>query len=244
MSMRVLVVALLLFLLASCVLPRDPVVPMPVLTLKDLGDTNQPDDRLLVLLPGIRDTPEDFAENGFADVVDEPMAIVAADAHLGYYRDESLEARLTNDVLGQRADSETQILLAGTSLGGMGALLYLCDSGDTRISHIFLIAPYLGEDEILEQVAASGDLASWQADPAIGELHERKLWTCLARTQWGTGSAPELWLAYGADDRLAEAHALLAKNMPDDRVTVQPGGHNWRTWSNLWQELWTRQQAH
>jgi hypothetical protein len=49
--------------------------------------------------------------------------------------------------------------------------------------------------------------------------------------------APPLYLGYGQEDRFSAAHALLAGELPADAVDVIAGGHDWRTWTNLWENF-------
>jgi enterochelin esterase-like enzyme len=46
-----------------------------------------------------------------------------------------------------------------------------------------------------------------------------------------------LYLGYGRDDRFSPAHSLLARALPADAIDVIDGGHDWRTWSKLWENF-------
>ncbi len=64
-------------------------------------------------------------------------------------------------VLPARAAGYDTIWLAGTSLGGIGALLYLRDHPDD-LAGVLALAPYLGEEGVIREIERAGGPASWQ----------------------------------------------------------------------------------
>ena len=191
---------------------------------------------LLVLLPGLRDRPQDFIDRAFADPVPPGWRVVAADAHLGYYRNRSLPTRLDADVIGLQSIQDP-LIIAGISLGGMGSVLHYCETRDRRIQSLILLSPFLGDQEIIEHVSSYQRPAQWRADPEIGREFEHRLWRCLIDTPWNSDSAPELWLGFGYDDDLRPGHEIVAGLLDSEHVLAVEGGHDWPTWQRLWTEL-------
>lgn len=223
----------------GCAFARRPVIPLRTLDLAPRGDG----DCLAVLLPGRWDRPESFRDAGFAAAVAGRglrLDLVAVDSHLAYYQDRSVVERLHLDVVAPaRAAGYRTIWLVGTSLGGVGGLLYLRDRPE-EISGVLALAPFLGADEVIREIEAAGGPARWSAaGPAPTDDVGRELWSWLA--PWTAGrQRPPLHLGWGSEDRLARANALLATALPAERVYTAPGGHDWRTWARLWEQFLER----
>ncbi len=58
-----------------------------------------------------------------------------------------------------------------------------------------------------------------------------------AMSKLGVADSPPLYLGFGHDDRFAAAHKLLAAALPPASVDVIAGGHEWRTWTRLWENF-------
>ena len=69
--------------------------------------------------------------------------------------------RLREDVIGPaRSGGYSTIWLVGISLGGLGAGLYTGHyPGD--VASLVLLAPFLGEAPIIEEIAAAGGVRTW-----------------------------------------------------------------------------------
>lgn len=165
--------------------------------------------------------------------------MVAVDAHIGYLLDRSLLDRLEADVIApaERRGVE-EIWWVGISLGGMASLLVL-DERPEAVDGVVLLAPFLGEGETVESVVASGDLLAWRPDPELPAGPDdlwRRLWRSLQREVADPGGPP-LFLGFGDRDRYREAHRVLARALPEARVRVVPGGHDWQAWTRLWSEM-------
>jgi pimeloyl-ACP methyl ester carboxylesterase len=232
-------------------LPRPAPAPIPVLRLEPQA-AGAP--CLVVFLPGRGDRPEHFERHGFDRLAREAgvrCELLAVDAHLGYYRNRSVLERLHQDViLPARARGVEEIWLVGISLGGVGALLYEAEHPG-EIAGAVLLAPFLGNPPIIEEVAAAGGLAGWQPGPAPAgeEDFQRRLWRFLHTrlgpptplTATGTGRpAPRLYLGWGEDDSFAGANRLLADALPPAAVLTVPGGHDWPPWRALFAGLLAR----
>jgi len=135
------------------------------------------------------------------------------------------------------------IWMAGISLGGFIALDYAASNpGD--LDGLCLLAPYLGNRMLTREIAAASGLAAWEAGAAAETDEERRIWRfiqaqhCRARSSdacpW---YSPALYLGYGREDRFSDAHRLIAEVLPADAVDVVPGGHDWRTWTMLWENF-------
>lgn len=197
---------------------------------------------LLVFLPGIEDRAADFARHGFVREVrarDLPLDMVAVDARLPHYLAHNFVARLRREVI-QPAQRQgyRQIWLVGVSLGGMGAMLY-ADAHPGEIDGIIAIAPYLGGNELAQEIEAAGGLEHWSPGLYLPGDFRPAAWRWL-KDYRPDGAGPTLVLAYGRDDRFSPGHRLLDALLPASRVVHQPGGHDWATWQQLWQATLTR----
>lgn len=197
-------------------------------------------DALLVCLPGIEDLASDYETHGFIDAIRQSgfgMDVVTVDAHYGYYARRTLLARLREDVIGPaRAAGYEKVWLLGISLGGLGALLY-AQSHPEDVSGLVLLAPFLGTTGVVDEVRRGGGLAHWVPGHAGPPDFDQSLWQWLAGYLRHPERMPALHLAFGARDRFAAAHRLLAANLPAQHVHILPGRHNWRTWRRLWHRL-------
>lgn len=152
---------------------------------------------LIVFLPGIDDTAEDYERHGFIDAVKQAgWPAVVVDAHYGYYANRTILDRLHVDifepakVLGYR-----NRWLVGISLGGFGALLYASRHA-LDVTGVVAIAPYLG-GSVVQEIMTAGGLPNWT--PATVDQHdyERQLWAWLKEYEKREAALPALCLAYG-----------------------------------------------
>jgi pimeloyl-ACP methyl ester carboxylesterase len=188
---------------------------------------------LLVMLPGADMHADEFQANGFLDGAG-PIDRIAVETGMECYLDEVSVALLHDQVIvPAHARGPVRIWLVGISLGGMGALLYAQAHPD-QIAGVILLAPFIGSRGLIAEVERAGGLRHWRA--ADFTTSERRLLTWL-----GTGEGlPDMYLAYGTDDRFAAAHRLLADLLPAERVVTAPGGHDWPAWHHLWHGLMLR----
>lgn len=194
-----------------------------------------------ILLPGAYMKPADFVAAGFVDAVRRrglPYDIVLLEASIPEVADGSA-LRFLQDFLGDDAQAAgCPAGLAGISLGGHLALACLSRAGmgevaaraAARVEAACLLAPYLGPRDIVAEARAGEGLAGWQAADGVDDV-DRGIWQWL---QSGQAAGRDLHLGYGSEDRFAPAHALLAQALPAGRVDVEPGAHDWATWSRLW----------
>jgi pimeloyl-ACP methyl ester carboxylesterase len=197
---------------------------------------------LIVFLPGIGDKPETFNEEGFVSAVRErniDADMIAVRAHFGYYQERKVIERLHQDViLPAKARGYRNIWLVGISLGGWGSVLY-AQQHQQYINGALLLAPFLGERQVFEEIRAAGGLDPWRPAAVHPEDDQRLGLAWL--TDFKQSQAPlQLFLGYGKSDRFAQPNALIAARLPPSQVMVIPGGHDWRTWLKLWHSFLDR----
>jgi len=214
-----------------------PPIQDPIKTLFYIEE-NKGNRTLIVFLPGIHEEPAVLARRGLVQAVrNRRLAIdmVAVGAHLGYYaKREFLVERLKKDVImPAKAQGYSRIWLVGNSLGGLGSLLYV-KTYPQDIEGIFILGPYLGGPDLIQEITQAGGLKKWQPGPVSEEDKQRILWTWLKNYQTNVGNPPKFYLAYGRKDKYAAAHVLLAEILPPQQVLTLPGRHRWTTWKKLW----------
>ena len=195
---------------------------------------------MLVMLPGVKDRPQDLVEHGFIRAVREravPVDVVAVDAHLGYYLERSLIERLSADIIAPaRAKGYVRIWFMGISLGAMGALIY-ARAHANEIEGMVVLAPFLGVQGTIAEIERAGGFSQWQPGAIEPDDDERLLLAWLKAYQADNPAMPKLYLGYGVDDRFAPASKLLAQRLPATQVATTRGGHDWATWIDLWRHL-------
>ena len=195
---------------------------------------------LIVFLPGRADDPEDLIEAGFLEVLRKSKVeadLFIPDAHFGYYISQTLIERLDQDVFipARRAGYQT-IWLAGISMGGLGALLY-AQKSEQQLEGLLLVAPFVGDDELIEEIEGAGGISAWNPPAKIPkEDYQRALWA------WLKGYAdarrtdlPPIHLGWGDQDKFAQANELLASVLPTERVYRVRGAHQWQPWREILQ---------
>lgn len=234
-------------LVAGCGGMREATVPLA--TSLDRSSCARNADTLLVMLPGLYSTPDEFEREGFVRAVrDNRIAadVMLVDAHIGYYNNKTILERLSTDVVAPaRSQGYRQIWFVGISLGGFGGLLY-AQTHPGELAGLVALAPYLGERVLSTDIANAGGLSKWTG-PLIDVSadtprtpSETQLWQWLrgysGYTQTG-GARPPLYLGYGLDDRFVFSHRLLAAALPPERAFTTEGGHDWPEWRRLWQRM-------
>jgi len=154
-----LVAALLAF--TGCL--RTPPTVVPILSISATNE-NSSNNSLVIMLPGMGDRAEAFLTAGFLDAGDQwGFDILAVDAHYGYYVERSLIPRLHEDIIiPARASGYERIWLLGVSMGGFGSLLY-AEQHPEAIDGIILLAPYIGDPALANEIEAAGGLRFGQA---------------------------------------------------------------------------------
>jgi pimeloyl-ACP methyl ester carboxylesterase len=213
--------------------------PTPMRTL-EYRNPSQPAKCLFVLLPGRGDHAERFHEQGFVqDLQNSKLSIDihAADATMGYYMKGTLLDRLEADVITPaKARGYEEIWLVGASMGGLGSLLF-SRAHSADVTGVLAIAPFLGDKDLIEEIAAAGGLRQWQTPPRVDatsrDNYQRELWRWLQAATQGREAAPPIFLGYGTSDRLSQADSLLAAALPASRVFLTTDGHEWPAWRRV-----------
>ncbi len=204
------------------------------------SDEDRPSRCLVVFLPGFGDDAYGFVNRGFTDAFRaRGMAVdsISTGATFGYYMRRTLLVRLREDVLvPARARGYEQIWVVGVSMGGLGALLLARDqdAAGTPLAGLYLLAPYLGDEGLLREIARAGGVARWEPGNVNPDDYQRDLWRYLKRVTSSPASAPAIYLGAGDGDRLGYGHRVLAAALPAGHVFTTPGGHDWGPWSILW----------
>jgi hypothetical protein len=233
-------------MLFGCFPRGDPSQPIPTASIA----APQPARRLVVVLPGRGDDLQGLRKSGIAQAVQSawPDAdVVLTGLALGYYMEGVAEKRLHDEViLPARERGYTQVWLVGASLGGMGAIMF-DRAYPGEATGLVLLAPYLGEDEMVSRIAGAGGIARWQAPPkpaaVTADNFQQELWRHVQGWSRDPAAARKVWLAYGRKDRFAEPDALLGAVLPPDHVLVREGGHDWDVWAPATREVLLRAGA-
>ena len=230
--------------------------PEPMRALEARMDPHERRSCLVVFMPGMLDTPDNFVDAGFLDAAasaSDRCDLVAIDAHFGYYRSGRIRQRVTRDIL---LLAETRgyedVWLVGISMGGLGALM-VAQQNATRIRGVVLLAPFLGDEALVRSVADAGGLAEWDApddaDPWDEDEFDDALWAWLRGYATAPEDMPELFVAVGTEDSLRPGIGVLAEALPAGHHGTAPGGHGWSTWRGLFAQLlesppWDPRAAH
>jgi pimeloyl-ACP methyl ester carboxylesterase len=180
----------------------------------------------MIWFPGAYDGARDFLDQGFARAAANRcrrLDLLFVDLEMTHLGDRAPLETLRSEIVLPARTAGASVWLAGISLGGMAALDY-ASNHPGEIDGLYLLAPYLGNRMLIDEIAA-GRLA--ESDT------EHRIWRYIARRV----DAVPMYLGYGREDRFSRAHELMAAAMPAQCVDVIEGGHDWRTWSRLWERF-------
>jgi enterochelin esterase-like enzyme len=190
----------------------------------------------MVWLPGAYHTAQDFLTAGFVDAVRArrlDLDLVFVDLELAHVGDRSALARLRADIVLPARAAGIALWMGGISLGGLITLDYAATYPD-ELDELCLLAPYLGNRILTAEILQAQGLAAWQPGELAETDEERRIWRYIKARR---ADARPLHLGFGAQDRFSEAHKLLADTLPAHAVDVIAGGHEWATWSRLWENF-------
>jgi len=214
-----------------------PAATIPMKTLEYPQKQADAERNLLILLRGIGGDNESFEEHGLIDEIRKrglPFDIVAPDAHFGYYRNESVEDRINEDiVLPARKAGYRKIWLAGFSMGGLGSLFYLREYA-AQVDGVMLICPFVGWGGIIDEINDAGGVADWTATTDDESDWQRVIWSWIKRYNSRPEDYPPIYLGYGKDDFITgDGPALLARSLPDGRSFSVAGGHSYSSFRKI-----------
>jgi pimeloyl-ACP methyl ester carboxylesterase len=190
----------------------------------------------MVWLPGAYHAAQDFLAAGFAEAVRTrrlAMDLIFVDLELEHVGDRTSLQRLRSDIVLPARAAGVSLWLGGISLGGFFALDYAA-LYPGELDGLCLLAPYMGNRMLTTEIAQAPGLAAWQPGELAETDEERRIWRYI-KTR--SADSRPLYLGFGQGDRFSAAHQLLAATLPSDSVNVVAGGHEWSTWSRLWENF-------
>ncbi|MEW6186047.1 MAG: alpha/beta fold hydrolase [Thermodesulfobacteriota bacterium] len=198
-------------------------------------------DTLLVLLPGMGSRAEDFIKNDFLRQIETAGVkadAVLVDAYLRYYLQRNILVRLQEDViLPAQEKGYKNLWLVGISMGGLGTLLYAKEHPQV-LKGMVLLAPFLGEEKLIEEIWSAGGVRNWRAKmPLTDENYQEMIWDWLKAYSQSDQARPRLLLGFGTEDPFYRANSLLGEVVPKEQVYTQPGGHDWQTWRSIFYKM-------
>jgi pimeloyl-ACP methyl ester carboxylesterase len=228
----------------TALLPK-PVDPMPTQWID--APSPGPVRRLAIVLPGRGDDLVALANAGIAAAIQRSRPdfdVVLVEATLSYYMDGGIVTRLHDQIVAPaRARGYREIWLAGASMGGVGVTLYEHEHPG-ELSGLLLMAPYMGGDSLIQEIAAAGGVARWEPGPkpiAVDEANSaREQWRVVKSWSSEAAMRRRVWLVCGDSDRLRRASELIRPTLPPDHYLAPVGGHTWRVWSPGAAEIFAR----
>jgi pimeloyl-ACP methyl ester carboxylesterase len=190
----------------------------------------------MIWLPGAYNAAEDFLRAGFVAAVAQrglPLDLEFVDLELRYLGDRGALEQLHRSLIAPLHASGVAVWLAGISLGGLLALDFAASYAD-ELAGVCLLAPYPGNRMLLQEIEQARTLRNWQPGELAETDAERRMWRYLKDR--GADAAP-LYLGFGTHDRFARGLELLAAALPAGSVDVIDGGHDWPTWTLLWENF-------
>lgn len=202
---------------------------------------------LVVMLPGIGDNVAMMDRAGVVQAIQRawPNAdVLLTSTTKAYYLQGKVWQRVHDEIVEPaRASGYTEIWMAGASLGGMGTLLYE-EHYPGELRGVVLLAPYLGERPLSQEITAAGGLANWQPGPQPDVFDannfQRELWRGLKIWTTQPDITRRVWLGYGDRDKLRYALPNFTPLLSQAHIFVRPGWHAWTTWTPLIAEIFGR----
>ena len=200
------------------------------------ADPAAPAATRMVWLPGAYHSAQEILDAGFSQALAArrlSLDLTLVDLELEHVNDRCPLARLRSEIVLPAREAGASVWLAGISLGGFFALEYAATHPED-LDGLCLLAPYLGNRMLTGEIAGARGVAEWRPGELAETDEERRIWRYIKSR---CADSPPLYLGFGREDRFAAAHRLLAEVLPADSVAVIDGGHDWRTWSRLWEKF-------
>jgi len=190
----------------------------------------------VVVLPGFGDRAEAMRDFGAAVQRAWPQAdVLLTNATFAYYQEGALVPRLEQDVIGPARKRYARVWLAGASMGGAGVVLYK-RAHPGQLDGLLLFAPFLGDEDLLEEVSAAGGVRKWEPGPrpaaVDGDNYQREMWRAIKDWSREPALARRVWLVCGKSDKLLAASRLAAAAVPAAQYFEVEGGHKWVVWAH------------
>ena len=222
--------------LASCAVleKTETLIPTETVPAKVAGGAR----RLVIVLPGRGDDLAALKATGIAAAIQESLPdaeILLAGITMAYYQEGRSVQRLHEEiVLPARQRGFREIYLAGASMGGMGVLLYEREY-PRQMSGLVLMAPFMGDGALIEEIKAAGGLQRWNAGPVPAQVNGdnvgREEWRVAQSWLADPARARKIWLICGQQDQFHGAAGMIAPLLPAENYQAPPGGHAWRVWT-------------
>ena len=233
---RYLVLLMSPFLFSCGLYPHTP------MQISKFPAAKQPAKHLIILLSGRGASDTYFEDNEWVEIARDygsDVDFIAPYAHFGYYMSQSLVTRLNKDVIiPAKKHGYKSISIAGISMGGLGSILYSSKFPDD-IDRIYLISPYLGKDDVQEQVRQAGGLGQWQLKDENADDWNYLIWQRLKLMLQDPEMKTKIFLGYGKQDRL-NGHDVLAQDIPESQVISLSGGHKDVVFSDIWKAMYEK----
>ncbi len=192
-------------------------------------------DTLIILLPGAYQQPEDFIAQGFVSALQTrklPIDLIMAELSFSHIADRTALTEINDDLIQPAITAGYKnIWLAGISVGGYVAIAY-ANRYPAQLAGLLLLAPYPGNRITTGAIAAAGGIKVWKPAFIAEDDTELSNWNWLK--MHADCASIEVYLGYGADDRFAEGHLMMAQALPKNRVDRIDGEHTWPVWQRLW----------
>jgi enterochelin esterase-like enzyme len=220
--------------LAGCFAVGDEDEPITAITVP--SPTGTAATMAVVVLPGFGATAQDMLERGVAEAVHRswPDAdVLLTNATFAYYAHNVLVPHVEADIMAPARERYRKLWLVGASVGGMGAIMYE-RRYPGRVEGLILFAPWLGEQELHDEIRAAGGIRQWEPGPVVDEFdqktYQREMWRVIKGWAQHPPDAKRIWVVCGKEDRLLEPDRLLATALPASHYLEVDGGHAWVTW--------------
>lgn len=218
--LAILAIALSALQLTGCAFLRSASAPMTALAV-----TNEGSDCLVVVLPGLGDDPARLHDSRLAQTARArglACDFVFADAHLTYYREQTVAERVAADILDVASGrGYDEIWLVGISLGATGAV-ETARARPAIVDGLVLVAPFLAPGDRVVP-AFDGTLAPPPRRHLLVHVTPRARWL---EDRALTGDIPVL-VGFGSEDRFVREHRRLASLFGSRRVVEIEGGDDW-----------------
>jgi pimeloyl-ACP methyl ester carboxylesterase len=235
MSRGVLTGLVLSLAIFGCSYTPAAVYPIPTREFPALRQA--PTRTLVIVLPGRADDIDDMERSGIVASIQSgwPEAdVLLAGLTIAYYADGRMTERLHDEIVtAARVRGYQRIWIAGASMGGMGALLYV-RRYPRDVTGLVLMAPFMGSPSTVRGVADAGGPAIWDPGPVpagvSADNYQNEIWRVVKGWAQDPNQTTRIWLVCGDDDRLLPASKLMAPLLPQGHFIQPKGGHDWDVW--------------
>lgn len=235
LKLKIFLIVSFSFSLVYCSILFDVDEPVDLLWDK----TGKKTDRLIIFLPGLYDSASKFKDENFFNIArkaDIKADLVALNINVIHLARNMMIKRIETDLFQYKEENGYKnIWIVGVSLGGLNTLLFY-QKYEKDICGVILLAPYLADDTLVEEINEADGVINWQAqnlekDDIVDERIE-KLWSWLKQKS----DFSKIYLGYGKQDSFIDSSLILKSLLNNKNVTAIKGGHDWETGQSIWQQ--------